>query len=157
MAKQPDLNDDEKIRELERYYKLVVAAINYLLENKKAMVKTAEYDSEIHFRSLIAEAQIHYEKGRLAKLKSWFRDFTEIPRETGDLNFNRYVYSTTGYKIDIFKSYFERIEKIIAKGKITTERQYYEADRMVDHLCQCDPVDTDKITVLNKLLSEYQP
>ena len=156
MTKRPALSVEEKESELNRYYNLVIAAINYMIENTKQL-KTAEFDPITHLQSIKEEARIHREKGRISKLKSWFRDFSEMPRETGDLAFNTYIFEKTGYRVDIFKSYFQRIENIIAKGKITTERQCYEVDRMVDHLCQTEPVDEAKIETLNKLLSAYKP
>jgi hypothetical protein len=76
--------------------------------------------------------------------------------ETGDLKFNRYLQDKTEYDIDIFKSYFQRVDKIIEKGKITTDNQFYDINTMVDQLCQVEPVDNTKIEKLKRLLSEYE-
>ena len=76
--------------------------------------------------------------------------------ETGELKFNKYLQDKTNYDIDIFKSYFQRIDKVIEKGKITTDNQFYDINVMVDQLCQTEPVDNEKIEILNRLLSEYE-
>ena len=76
--------------------------------------------------------------------------------ETVDLKFNKYLQDKTKYNIDIFKSYFQRVDKIIEKGKITTDNQFYDINTMIGHLCQTEPVDNNKIEILNRLLSEYE-
>lgn len=76
--------------------------------------------------------------------------------ETGDLKFNKYLQDKTKYNIDIFKSYFQRVDKVIEKGKITTDNQFYDINIMVDQLCQNEPVDNMKIEILNRLLADYE-
>ena len=76
--------------------------------------------------------------------------------ETRDLKFNKYLQDLTKYNIDIFKSYFQRVDEIIEKGKITTDNQFYDINIMVDQLCQTEPVDNNKLEILNRLLSEYE-
>lgn len=97
-------------------------------------IKTADYDSQEHFKGLKIQTEEHYQKGRLARLKQWFRDLTEMQVETGDLKFNKYLQDKTKYEIDIFKSYFQRVEKVTQKGKITTDNQFYDIGIMVDQL-----------------------
>jgi hypothetical protein len=152
-----NLSEEEKQQELQRYYSLAVAAIAYAIETLPEEHRRGQNNLQDYLLDAIAQAGVLRDKKRLPKLKSWFRDFCETPRETGDLGFNLYIFKKTGYRVDIFKSYFARIERIIEKGKITTERQYYEVDRMVDYLCQTEPVDQEKIDVLNKLLGAYKP
>jgi hypothetical protein len=118
--------------------------------------KTADYDSTEHFKLLKLQTEENYQKGRLSRLKQWFRDMTEMQVETGDLKFNNYLQEKTKIDIDIFKSYFQRIDKIIEKGKITTDNQFYDIKILVDQLCQTQPIDTDRIENLNKLLNEYE-
>ena len=51
MSKQKPI-EEEKLTELNKYRALVLAAINYLLEDPSAMVKTENFDSNKHFESL---------------------------------------------------------------------------------------------------------
>lgn len=76
--------------------------------------------------------------------------------ETGDLKFNNYLQDKTKYEVDIFKSYFQRVDKVIEKGKITTDNQFYDINIMIDQLCQTENVDNERIEILNRLLSEYE-
>ena len=150
------LNKDEKQKELLKYRDLVLATLDYYIDNKEMQIKTADVDSTEHYKGLKTQTAEHYQKGRLTRLKQWFRDLTEMQVETGDLKFNKYLQDKTKYNIDIFKSYFQRVDKIIEKGKITTDNQFYDINIMVDQLCQTKPVDNEKIEILNRLLSEYE-
>ena len=150
------LNKEEKQNELEKYRNLVLATLDYYLENKVMQIKTADYDSTEHFNSLKLQTEENYQKGRLSRLKQWFRDMTEMQIETKDLKFNKYLQEKTNLDIDIFKSYFQRIDKIIEKGKITTDNQFYDINILVDQLCQTEPIDKNRIENLNRILREYE-
>jgi hypothetical protein len=150
------LNKDEKQAELIKYRDLLLATIDYYLENEEMHIKTAEFNSLEYYKGLLTQTEENFQKGRLTKLKQWFRDLTEMQVETIDLKFIKYLQNKTNYDIDIFKSYFQRVEKVIEKGKITTDNQFYDINKMVDQLCQNEPVDNKKIEILNRLLSEYE-
>ena len=150
------LNKDEKQIELQKYRDLVLATLDYYLDNKETQIKTADFDSIEHFKGLKTQTEDHFQKGRLTRLKQWFRDLTEMQVETGDLKFNKYLQDKTKYETDIFKSYFERVDKVIEKGKITTDNQFYDINMLVDQLCQTEPVDNRKIEILNNLLANYE-
>jgi hypothetical protein len=149
-------NKDDKQVELSKYRDLVLATIDYYLDNQIMKIKTADFDSDEHYKGLKKQTEEHFQKGRLTRLKQWFRDLTEMQIETGDLKFNKYLRDKTKYDIDIFKSYFQRIDKIIEKGKITSDNQFYDVNIMVDQLCQTEPVDEERIEVLNNLLGDYE-
>lgn len=119
-------------------------------------IKTADFASTEHYKGLKIQTDEHYQKGRLTRLKQWFRDSTEMHVETGDLKFNKYLQDKTKCDIDIFKSYLQRIDKIIEKGKITTDNQFYDIKIMLGQLCQTETVDNNRIEILNRLLIEYE-
>ena len=150
------LNKEEKQAELVKYRDLVLATIDYYLDNKEMHIKTADFNSVEHYKGLKIQTEENFQKGRLTILKQWFRDLTEMQVETGDLKFNKYLQDKTKYDVDIFKSYFQRVEKVIEKGKITTDNQFYDINKMVDQLCQTEPVDNKKIEILNSLLRDYE-
>ena len=150
------LTGNKKPAELKKYRDLVLATIDYFLENKQMHIKTADFDSFEHYRGLRIQTEEHYKKGRLTLLKQWFRDLTEMQIESGDLKFNKYLQDKTNCDIDLFKSYIQRVDKVIAKGKITSDSQFYDISTMVDQLCQTEPVDNKKIEILNRLLAEYE-
>ncbi|MFN8306959.1 MAG: hypothetical protein U0T79_09310 [Ferruginibacter sp.] len=150
------INKDNKDLELKKYRDLVLATLDYYLDYGILAVKTDDFDSTKHYRFLKVQAEEDYKKGRLTKLKQWFYSLTEMQIETVDLKFNKYLLDKTQYDIDIFKSYFERIDKVVAKGKITSDRQFYDILSLVDHLCQAEIPDTSRINILNKLLADYE-
>lgn len=100
------LNTDEKTSQLIKYRELVLATIDYYLDNQLMKIKSVDFDSTEHFKSLKLQTQELYKKGRLTRLKQWFRELTEMQIETGDLKFNKYLQDRTHSDIDIFKSYF---------------------------------------------------
>lgn len=150
------LNNDEKQVELQKYRDLVLATLDYYIDNKGTQIKTVDFDSTEHYKGLKIQTEEHFQKGRLTRLKQWFRDLTEMQVETGDLKFNKYLQDKTKYEIDIFKSYFQRVDKVIEKGKITTDNQFYDINIMIDQICQTEPVDNKKIEILNNLIADYE-
>jgi hypothetical protein len=154
LTKEKDSNAD-KNAELAKYRDLVTATIDYLIENSADGMKTSDFDPIAHFESLKKQTVAHFQKGRLSKLKQWFHDLTEPQREIGDLKFNTYLKTKTGQDINIFQDFYARVKKIIVKGKITTDNQFYDVVAMVDHLSQL-PTDRDKLQRLNSLLANYE-
>lgn len=152
---KPRLSNEDKNVELIKYRDLVIATLDYLIDTEDK-IKTEDYDSHIHYESLKRQTIEHFQKGRLSRLKQWFRDLTEMQRETGDFKFNDYLKNKTGQAINIFQDYHDRVDKIITKGKITTDNQFYDINSMIDYLSQALCPDTDKIEKLNNLLTDYE-
>lgn len=150
------LTSHEKQQELEKFRDLVLATLDYYIDNNLIQFRTADFDPTDHFKGLKTQTLELYQKGSLTRLKQWFSDLTQMQVETRDLKFNIYLQEKTKYNIDIFKSYYQRVGKIIEKGKITTDNQFYEVNEMVDHLCQVEPANSNKIEMLNRLLLEYE-
>lgn len=150
------ISNEKKNAELAKYRDLVTATLDYLIDNSVGGTKTADFDPNAHLELLKKQTTEHFQKGRLAKLKQWFHDLTEPQRETGDLKFTNYLKIRTGQDINIFQSFFARVDKIVAKGKITTDNQFYDVNAMVDQLSHTLPVDNARLTMLNKLLADYE-
>jgi hypothetical protein len=60
---------DEKQSELTKYRDLVLATLDYYLENNVMQIKTADFDSTEHYKGLKIQTEEHYQKGRLTRLK----------------------------------------------------------------------------------------
>lgn len=150
------LNKNVKQAELEKYRDLVLATIDYYLDNKGMYIKTADFDSVDHYNGLKIQTEENFQKGRLTLLKQWFRDLTEMFVEMGDLRFNKYLQNRTNYDVDIFKFYFQLVDKVVEKGEIKTVNQFYKINMMVDYLCQQQFVDNKKIEILNRLITDYE-
>lgn len=95
------LNKDDKQAELAKYRDLILATLDYYLDNNVMQIKTADFDSTEHYKGLKIQTEEYYQKGRLTRLKQWFRDLTEMQVETVDLKFNKYLQDKTKYNIDI--------------------------------------------------------
>jgi len=149
-------NEDVKQTESKKFYDLIIATIDYHLESPSARIKTDAFDSDEHYESLKKQTLEHYNNGRLTKLKQWFRDLTEMHIEARDLKFNKYLQNKTGYDVSIFEDYFKRVEKIVEKGKITTNNQFFDISIMVDQLCSEQNTESGRIHILNQLLTAYE-
>ncbi|MEO8146045.1 MAG: hypothetical protein ABI723_00345 [Bacteroidia bacterium] len=148
---------DENQNELKKTRDILMATLDYTIElYDKSEQKLEGFNPIANLKDLKKQAEEHYQKGRLTKLKQWLRDMTEMPREVGDLTFTIFIKKKTGYDYDIFSAFNRNIEKIIEKGKITTGNQFRDVNSMVDFLCQTDPLDKKKIEVLNKLLLDFE-
>lgn len=66
------LTKDEKQAELQKYRDLVLATLDYYLDNKVMQIKTADFDSTEHYKGLKIQTEEHFQKGRLTRLKQWF-------------------------------------------------------------------------------------
>ncbi len=154
--KKDKINDEDKHAELGKYRDLVTATLDYLIDNNEFRIITEDFDSDSHYKKLKEQTTEHFQKGRLSRLKQWFHDLTEPQRETGNFKFNTYLKAKTGQDINIFQDYFDRVDKIIAKGKITTDNQFYDVNAMVDQLSHAVPVDNERVAMLNKLLVDYE-
>ncbi|MEO0584617.1 MAG: hypothetical protein AAF135_20570 [Bacteroidota bacterium] len=150
------LNPDQKQSELKKYRDLVLATIDYYLDHKLMYIKTPNVDSNPYLEDLKQQALAHFDKGRLSRLKQWFRDLTEMQVESRDLQFNVYLKEKTGYDVDIFEKWNLRVAQILEKGRITTDQQFYDIRMWVDRLSQKEPVDVPKIEKLNALLLNYE-
>ena len=130
------LNKDQKKEALLKYRDLVVATLDYYQDNQQFQIQSAAVDSQSYYQGLKTQTEAHFQKGRLTLLKQWFRDLTEMPIETRDLKFSKYLQDKTGYDIDIFNSFYQRVDQVIAKGKITTDNQFYDDKILSNYTCE---------------------
>jgi hypothetical protein len=147
------INKTKPTKELERYYALVIATIEFYILNQKDFGITAP---EHYYESLRIDAEDLFNKGKVAKLKQWFRDLTEPLNEPVNFRFNKFIKEKTGYEVDIFKFSYKRIEKIISNGKITTDNQFYDVANMIDFLSENADFPKEKIKELDRMLFDYK-
>lgn len=147
----------EQHKELKRLRDILIATLDYFIESyNKSGQKFEGFNPVDNFQELKKQTEEFYKKGKTTKLKNWLRDMTEMPRETGDLNYVAYIKRTTGHDYKIFTAFNKRIYNIIAKGKISTENQFRDVNSMVDFLSQTEPIEDNKIEVLNNLLIDFE-
>ena len=141
----------DKEFELKKYRDLVVATLDYYIVH-------LPFNNEMidEYIRLKTQAAVYYSKGKLTTLKNWFKDLTLDFIEDRDFGFNEYLIKTTNYEIDIFESYFKRIEKIIEKDQIKTDSQFYELKNYVDYLIQNNNSDKVLIQRINEILLRFE-
>jgi len=154
--KKEVLSKEAKTIELDKYKALLIATLDYCLENPSFHIVTSDFDSRQYYINLKVQVEENYVKGRLTRLKQWFRDLTERFVETKDSKFNDYLKVRTKTDINIFSAYYIRIDKIIDSGKIANDNQFHDINNMVDYLCQTTPVNEERIAVMNRLLTDYE-
>ena len=137
--------------ELKKYRDLVLATIDYYIVH---LAFNNEMKDE--YIRLKTQTEEYYSKRELTILKNWFKDLTSDFIEDRDFGFNEYLIKTTNYEIDIFESYFKRIEKIIEKDQIKTDSQFYELKNYVDYLIQNNNSDKVLIQRINELLLRFE-
>ena len=143
----------EKHQELKKYHDLNLATLDYLTTTIK--IKTNEFDSVQYYKSLKTLVIESFEKGRLTKLKQYFRDLTEMFRETADFEFTNFIMETTGYEINLHEKFEKRILKILERQKIITTKEYRDVLVKVDYLCQSKTQDLNQINELNAMLIKF--
>lgn len=147
---------EDKKKELAKFYDLALATLDYYIETPELNFQQNGFDSKSHFEMLKKSVNEEFKKGRLSKIKKWFKDLTEMQVETKDFKFQEYLRNKTGHEVNIFQDFYKRIDKVVANGKITTDVQYREVYSYVDNLSQAEKVDKGKIDFFNQLLLDYE-
>jgi len=144
----------DKLTELEKYRDLNLATLDYLSETMT--IATDNFNSSQHYQKLKIEVNESFTKGRLSKLKQWFRDLTEMPRETEDLKFSDFIRERTGHNVNLNERFEKRISKILDQGKIKTVNDYRDVMTKVDYLTQKESTDQTLIDQMNSLLIDFE-
>ncbi|RXK58046.1 hypothetical protein ESA94_18710 [Lacibacter luteus] len=149
--------------ELDKYRDIVIAGLDYtdMLMRKTPIQK---HDGEIvnfgeelgsYFSDLKNHALTLHKKNKLSTLKRWFKDISEMSVATGNLDYQFYIETTTGHKVDLFGKLFEKIDKLIKVGQIKTDTQYRTISTMIDFLESYNPPDIERIKALDALQFAY--
>ncbi len=150
------LSDQSKQSELIKYLEITLATLDYSILSKEMHIETADFSSKKYFENFKKHVKKAYEQGKLTTLKQWFRDLTEVYRETEDLKFNDFIQDKTGYEINIHERFDKRISKIIARQKIKTANEYRDILSKLDYLTQVENPNEELIEKLNILLIEFK-
>jgi hypothetical protein len=142
----------DKQTDLEKYRDLNLATLDYLSETFKSETN----DASRHLQELKIKVNESFTKGHLTRLKQWFRDLTEMPRETQDLKFNDFIKERTGHEVNLHERFEKRISKILDQGKIKTANDYRDVITKVDYLTQMKSADQTLIDQMNSLLIDFE-
>lgn len=103
---------NEKTAELIKYRDLVLATIDYYLDNQVLKIKIVDFDSDNYLKSFRIETLAHFRNGELEILKQWFYDLAEMLNADTDTKFNQYLHEKTHCDFDVFKFIFHRIDRM---------------------------------------------
>jgi hypothetical protein len=149
------LKTEEKQKELTKLRELNQATLDYNIAlYSRQPIKG--YDPTENYWKLKNLVDEHYQAGRLTLLRQWFRNFTEMFHEEGGFEYSRYIKEKTGYDVDILKSLYQRIDKVFAKGKITTDNQYRDIMSLLNNLPEAENLAENKREQLNQLVLDYE-
>lgn len=140
---------DKKVkdRELKKHLDLILATFDYYMSYLPGF-------SSDNFKSLKKQAHEHYEKGRLTKLKQWFRDITEEVDDNP--RFREYIKNKTGLDIDLKNRFEKRIERIIKNAVIKNENQFRDVMEKLNDVSQLESLDKKEIEFFNSLLVDFE-
>ena len=154
MLNNRKMTNPDKHTELEKYRDLNLATLEYLSKTMK--IETNDFNTSLYHQKLKIEVNECFTKGRLSKLKQWFRDLTEMPQETKDLEFSDFIEERTGHRVNLHERFENRISMILDQGRIKTENDYQDVLTKVDYLNQKESSNQTLIDQLNSLLIDFE-
>lgn len=154
MLNNRKMTNPDKHTELEKYRDLNLATLEYLSKTMK--IETNDFNTSLYYQKLKIEVNECFTKGRLSKLKQWFRDLTEMPQETKDLEFSNFIKERTGHQVNLHERFENRISMILDQGRIKTENDYQDVLTKVDYLNQRESSYQTLIDQLNSLLIDFE-
>ncbi len=114
-----------------------------------------EYEPIMARKDLIPKINEHVEKGRLTILKYWFKCFIEGIIENQDVKFTSFLKEKTGYDLDVFKKFNNKIERVIKRNKINTDEEYRDILIYLDNLIQSLNTNKERILHIDTLIAAY--
>ena len=136
---------------------VLLAAIDYLLENTTGRIKFDQVDpKENYYRQLKQRTENEYQKGRPEQIRKWLQEIIAMRTKSGDLNFGKYIKEKTGHDIDLFENLPARIDTIIRQKKIRNQTEYQDVMAMdsIWHQTPGDPAQMNKLQQLRKAFED---
>ena len=145
---------------LENQKLLIKAGLNYQIDQARKTLETTGVELDKKISNIIIEQSGNVLKQvddlkSVTKARNWFRDISEGPVESGDVNYQIYLEQMTGLKVDLFDSLIKKVRKYLNAGKITTEGQYRQVELAIQLSMHQENPDPD-IRALNTLLFTFQ-
>lgn len=149
------LTPEQKQQALEQQHQLLQATLDYLLL-QPSISSSADDFAATHFRQLKTKSAELLQKQRLAQLKKWLRDLSEVALLTDDGSYVAYVQQATGLTVDMRSSFEQRVADICQRKRIRSRADYDDVRAMIDHLDPSDPANDAQLTLLYELIAVYE-
>ena len=132
-------------------------------DNIREIKKTFRYNKEDEeclefYENFIKNLNDDFEKGRYGRISMWYNG--GIVDMSNDFDFllshrQQFLDKYDFDLLDLNKKRREKVDKIVASGKIKTDNQYYLIMEYVDDLCQVAE-DKELIDKLNEMIIDYE-
>ena len=147
--------NEQKQFDLEKYYTIVLATIDYLRERVERSFIFDGIDSVAeYYHEQKIQAEKNFEQCRLDRLQKRLISLTKGLQHKVDLNFSAHIKEKTGYEVDIFDDLRKRTEVIITQGKISNQKDLNDVSNALEWYKQIRN-EEEKIKKLNDLLIKY--
>lgn len=141
--------------EREKNKKILVATLNYLLENHAGDMVFDDYSpSEEWYLSDMRRTEQDIEKSRSKQIKRRLDMHISLLRHRYDLGLNSYIKLHTGYDIDIFENLKADVMPIVARRNIG----YNDVDIVENYLkaYEMQPEEQENVALLKTLLAAHE-
>ncbi len=106
------------------------------------------------FKSYKTDSEKYHSEGKLKKLQKIFKTIEQDASE--DVLLEEYVLKNTGIQLGMKDRYFKRFDKILERGKLKTNREYYFIMDQINVLCQLEVKNDEMIEKLNHFVLKYE-
>jgi len=118
------LKPHEKQTELHRKRSIVLATLDYLLDNYVGIIIYDDFDPvKDYYVQQQVQAEKYFKQRKLDRLDQQLHRLTEGFKHQVNLEFPHYIRERTGYEIDIFAYERNRVAGVLAKQRIDTEEE----------------------------------
>lgn len=130
----------------------------YAIYNKDKEAQKDIDDTIEYYEHFIKSLNEDFEKGRYSKISMWYNGGINDISDDFDFLLSHRQQFIDKYDFDLLdlnKKRREKVDKIVASGKIKTDNQYYLIMEYVDDLCQVVE-DKELIDKLNEMIIDYE-
>jgi hypothetical protein len=106
------------------------------------------------FKQYRTDSEKYHLEGKLKKLLSIYNGIEKEAAE--NIMLEEFVFEKTGIKLGMRERYYQKLNKIIGRGKLKNESEYHLIMDQINILCQLKERDDEMITHLNNLISDFE-
>lgn len=117
----------QKQKELQKIKSILDATIDYLFETPEYTIANNEDEPADHLNQhLRIQIEKYIQQRRLDRLQNRLSQLFDMLIGKGDINFETYIKEKTGYTLDLLEGLRNRVNIIVDKNKIRTEKEAHD-------------------------------
>lgn len=106
------------------------------------------------FKCYRSDSEKYHSEGKLKKLQRIYKGIEQEAAE--NIFLEQFVFEKTGIKLGMFERYYNKLNKIVERGKLKNENEYHMIINQINILCQLNERDNDMIDNLNKIIIDFE-